>query len=109
MDDRVEAGLEVDALGQAVGRDQQALFLLPQRLDPRLALLGRAHAGHNPDRVLLERAGQSRADRLGGGDVATEDDRRETRAEQIADGGAQQDKTWDRAMASRRVVSPGVV
>ena len=40
VDDRVEAALEVDAFGQAVGRDEDAARLVAEGFDARLALIG---------------------------------------------------------------------
>ena len=84
VDDRVEAALEVDPLGQAVRGDEDPTWLVRQSLDARLALLGRKRPGHGLDRDLAELAlvGGTRqilAQRfrhvLGRRDVAAEHDR----------------------------------
>ena len=79
MEDGVEVLLEVDALGQAVGRDQDALVVEPrQLLDPLPALLvadlarDRAHLESAND---LQQLGEPRRQVVGGGDEAAEDDR----------------------------------
>ena len=82
VDDGVEVVLEVDALGQAVGGDQDPARgrVLPgelgQLLDPRQALLGRERAGDGPDHGLAAQlAVELLGEVLGGRDVAAEDDR----------------------------------
>ncbi len=82
MDDGVEVVLEVDALRQAVGGDEDAAGgrvvgrLLGQLLDALDALLRRQRARHAlDDGLAAELAVEVVADVLGGRDVAAEDDR----------------------------------
>ena len=76
--DGLEVLLEVHALGQAVGRDQDgALRLVPgQTVDARHTLVRRQRPGDGGDRVAVAQApGQVLGDVFGGVDEAAEDHR----------------------------------
>ena len=78
VNDGVERFLEVDAFGKAIGGHEEPAVVLGELLDPLLALGRRQRAGDAVDlRSLLppESFAESRSDVLGGGNVATEDDR----------------------------------
>src|SRR5262249_12304909 len=75
--DRIEIGLEVDAFGEAIGGDEDALVELAEGVDPGLAFLRWQRPPDDLHPVVLERGCDGRADRLSGGDEATKDNGRE--------------------------------
>ena len=83
MDHGVELFLQVDALGQAVGRDQQTTRGFAQRFDAALALLGREFAGDRVHGNAAELAIQMLAQVVGGGDVSTEHHRVEAVGDEL--------------------------
>ena len=81
VDDGVEVLLEVDALGQAVGGDQDAPVVADQLLDPLAPLLVADLAGDRAHLEPVERPARSLGsyvgEVVGGGDEAAEHDRPE--------------------------------
>jgi len=85
MDDRGEAVLEVDAFGEAVGRDEDRLLGLGQLGDALLPFLGREFAGDRLDGGFAELRLQMRGNIMSGREVAAEDHRPETLGQQGTD------------------------
>ena len=83
---RVEVLLQVDALAEAVGADQHALFGLCQLGDARFAFVRGQGAGHGSDFDVAQLLTQLLGDILGSWDEATEDNR----IEAVADEGVNQ-------------------
>ena len=87
MDDGVEALLEVDALGEAVGGDEDALGMLARGRRP--APRARRRRGRPVTASTVTSSGRAVrsavGDVLGGGDEAAEDDRRVAVGEELLD------------------------
>jgi hypothetical protein len=75
MDDRIEIHLQIDALGEAVGGNQNALVVLAKRLNPRFTILGRNVSRDHIDGPFFEGGRERFSNRVGRRYVATEDDR----------------------------------
>ena len=76
VQDSIEVILQIDALGQAVGADQdEPASIRDERPDAFLALGGRETAGHRRNGRISERGTQVARDVVGGVDEPAEDDR----------------------------------
>ena len=80
---RAEERLQVDALGHAVGGNQQGAAGLAKGLHAGLALFWRQLAGDDADGDAGEAVFQMAVQVVGGGDVAAEDHRREAATQQL--------------------------
>ena len=75
MDHRIEKVLQINALRQAVGCDQEALLGITHGINARAAFIRRKIAGHRLDPQLRKRLAEAGRDVIGGGDEAAEHDR----------------------------------
>ncbi len=87
LNDGVRELLEVDAFGEAIGGDQDALGGFAQLGDAGFAFFRRDVAGDGVDGVVREGLGEGGAQVFGGGDEAAENDGRETVVEKLLDDG----------------------
>ena len=82
MHDSIEAFLEIDALGKAVGRDEDTLVVLSQQINPSPPFVRRKLTGDAHHLPTLEPLTQRPRHGLRGCDVAAEDHRAESLVQQ---------------------------
>jgi hypothetical protein len=86
MNDGVEVLLEVDALGEAVGGDEDALRVLSEGRDATLTLVVRKPAGDGLDGDVAQLIAKCGGDVFSGFDELTEDDWGPAEVDQLSDG-----------------------